>query len=86
MHAYNQPGGQLVDSGLRRQNNKGKGFLLRKADVTVRDMHVTTAGEIYDILPWDDAIMPALARLMNELEPLFDDGENVLPPPCQDCP
>ena len=76
----------LGGSSVRKQSSKGMGLLLYGADGSVSDLHVAAAGEIYDILPWDDALMRPLARLMNELPPIFDDGENVFPPPCSDFP
>lgn len=45
----------------------------------VDTMKVAPAGEIYDILPWDDAIMQPLMRVIDQI-PASDWDENEYPP------
>lgn len=55
-------------------------YTLDEASGKVTCAAVAGAGEIYDVLPWDDAVMQALVPVINALPP-NDWDENVYPEP-----
>ncbi|WBF66786.1 hypothetical protein LN040_13800 [Desulfovibrio subterraneus] len=55
-------------------------YLLDEATGKVERQTVAAAGEIYDVLPWDDAIMRTLVPVINAL-PSNDWDENEYPKP-----
>ena len=72
----------LGGSSLRRVDSKGMAVFRLMPDGTIHTMHVASAGEIYDILPWNEAIMRPAGNLMNSLPPVLADPDNVYPEPC----
>lgn len=77
-------GGWLLGgSSIRDARGKGMALLHREPGGTVREMPIAPAGEIYDILPWDDAVMQGVADMMNSLPPVFAEEGNAYPPPCR---
>lgn len=71
----------LGGSSLRGREDRGMALLPCGANGPARPVRVAAAGEIYDILPWRDEIMRPLTRIINDLPPVYADGENVFPPP-----
>lgn len=75
-------GGWLLGgSSQRRKDDRGMALYRLRPDFSVEELYVAEAGEIYDILPWDEALMPAVTRILYNL-PSTEDGENLYPPPC----
>ncbi len=72
----------LGGSTVRRSQSKGMAVLRLEPDGTTTALPVAPAGEIYDILPWDDAVMRPVAALMNSLPPAHGTEGNNYPPPC----
>lgn len=71
----------LGGSSVRRQTGQSPMSLYRFDEATGRAecMKVAGAGEIYDILPWDDAVMRPLAGVINAIPPADRDDGNDYP-------
>ncbi len=72
----------LGGSSLRREASKGMAVLRLAPDGTVTELPVAAAGEIYDILPWNDAVMRPVSAVMSALPPVHATEGNAYPPPC----
>lgn len=77
--------GAWLLGGSHIRSDQGAGMVLFHlgADNSVETLRVAGAGEIYDILPWNGAVMRPVAALMRDLPPVFADGETVFPPVCE---
>jgi len=69
-------------SSLRRQNGKGMALLRLMSDGGIREYPVAPAGEIYDILPWQYAMMRSICPQITALPPVLGDPDQKYPPPC----
>lgn len=76
------PDGWLLGGSSQRHQTEGGGILLHHLadDGTVTALPVGGVGEIYDILPWDDALMPGICAMLAR-QPLRD-LEGAFPPRC----
>jgi hypothetical protein len=72
----------LGGSALRKQAGKGMALLRLTPDGAVREYPVARIGEIYDILPWRDALMRAVCPHITSLPPVLGDADQEYPPPC----
>lgn len=74
--------GWLLGGSSRRHQADGGGMsLIRLSDSGATEvLPVAGAGEIYDILPWDDALMPAITDTIHALP--IQDLEGEFPHPC----
>lgn len=74
--------GWLLGGSSRRHQKDGGGMsLIRLPDSgATEELPVAGAGEIYDILPWDDALMPAITDTIHALP--IQDLEGEFPRPC----
>lgn len=76
------PDGWLLGGSSQRHQTEGGGIMLYHLDDagTVTALPVGGVGEIYDILPWDEALMPGICAMLARQRPLELEGE--FPPPC----
>jgi len=72
----------LGGSSLRRQDNKGMALLRLMPDGAVREYPVARTGEIYDILPWQSAMMRSICPQITALPPILGEEGQKYPPPC----
>lgn len=72
----------LGGSSLRRKQDEGMALYRLEAEGKITKLPVASAGEIYDILPWEPAIMSPVSAIMSGLPPIFADPESEYPPPC----
>lgn len=72
----------LGGSAVRRADGHGMALFRLDAGGAIETLPVAAAGEIYDILPWEAAIMEPVADRMADLPSLFGDGESEYPAPC----
>jgi hypothetical protein len=73
----------LGGSHIRRVDSKGMAVFRLHPDGRLETFRVAPVGEIYDILPWDPAIMEPVAETMLSLPPDYAEEGNEYPPPCK---
>ena len=72
----------LGGSHIRTDQSTGMALYHLHKNGGIEALHVAAAGEIYDILPWNGAVMGPVSAAMRQLPPLFADGEQAFPPVC----
>lgn len=77
------PDGWLLGGSSQRHQTEGGGLMLYHLadDGSVTEHPLGGAGEIYDIIPWDDALMPGISEMLLR-QPLLD-LEGEFPPRCR---
>lgn len=73
----------LGGSSLRKADRAGMGVFILSPDGSIETIPVAPAGEIYDILPWEQSIMKPVSELMLKLPPEFAEEGNEYPAPCK---